>query len=73
MSKEIGIDLDNHLSKCRVCLKDFEIDDTQIKITRIVEIRVSINYYSLLNFSIFISFYLFTFINSSLKSSQILW
>lgn len=42
MSAELGLDFDNHLSKCRMCLKEFEIDDTQIKITRIVEIRVSI-------------------------------
>lgn len=42
MATEIKFDLDNHTSKCRLCLKEFEIDDTQIKITKIVEIRVSI-------------------------------
>lgn len=44
MSVEITFDLDNHISKCRLCLKEFEIDDTQIKITKIVEIRVSYNF-----------------------------
>jgi Zinc-finger associated domain (zf-AD) len=29
----------NHLVKCRTCLKQFEIDDTQIKITPIVQLR----------------------------------
>ena len=32
-------EFDNHKSKCRCCLKEFEIDDTQIKITQIVQVR----------------------------------
>lgn len=32
-------DFQNHVTKCRCCLKEFEIDDTQIKITEIVQIR----------------------------------
>jgi hypothetical protein len=36
MASEAIIDFDNHIIKCRCCLKDFEIDDTQIKITSIV-------------------------------------
>lgn len=35
----IDDDFVNHLYKCRTCLKQFEIDDTQIKITAIVQLR----------------------------------
>lgn len=38
-SKDLVLDFTNHENKCRLCLRDFEIDDTQIKITSIVEIR----------------------------------
>lgn len=33
------VDFDNHLLKCRCCLRDFEMDDAQIKITPIVQLR----------------------------------
>lgn len=39
MTAEIEYDFENHLNKCRCCLRDFEEDDTLIKITPIVEIR----------------------------------
>lgn len=38
MESEI-IDFENHKDKCRCCLRDFEDDDTQIKITRAVQTR----------------------------------
>lgn len=39
MTQETIIELDNHLIKCRCCLKEFHDEDIQIKITRIVEER----------------------------------
>lgn len=33
------IDFENHLDKCRVCLKDFDMEDTQVKITAAVQQR----------------------------------
>ena len=39
MASEAIIDFENHSVKCRCCLKEFEMDDTQIKITSIVQIR----------------------------------
>lgn len=39
MTTETIIDLDNHLTKCRCCLKEFDDEDIQIKITRIIEER----------------------------------
>lgn len=30
---------ENHVLRCRCCLRQFEIDDTQIKITQIVQLR----------------------------------
>lgn len=39
MAEELIQDFENHIIKCRCCLKDFEIDDTQIKITAIVQSR----------------------------------
>lgn len=39
MATESIIDFDNHLLKCRCCLREFDAEDTQIKITEIVEIR----------------------------------
>jgi len=39
MTQETIIELDNHLIKCRCCLREFHDEDIQIKITRIVEER----------------------------------
>lgn len=39
MTTESIIDFDNHLIKCRCCLREFEAEDTQIKITEIVRMR----------------------------------
>lgn len=39
MAQEAIIDLDNHINKCRCCLKEFDEEDIQIKITKIVEER----------------------------------
>ncbi|KAL7023230.1 hypothetical protein ACKWTF_012523 [Chironomus riparius] len=39
MTQETIIELDNHLVKCRCCLREFHDEDIQIKITRIVEER----------------------------------
>lgn len=39
MATESLLDLSNHTHKCRLCLKEFELDDTQIKLTQIVQIR----------------------------------
>lgn len=39
MATESLLDLTNHVFKCRLCMKEFELDDTQIKITAIVKIR----------------------------------
>lgn len=33
------IDFENHLEKCRVCLKDFGMEDDQIRITTAVQQR----------------------------------
>lgn len=39
MSAEFSIELENHLLKCRCCMKYFEMDDAQIRITPIVVCR----------------------------------
>lgn len=39
MATESLLDLTNHVFKCRLCMREFELDDTQIKITAIVKIR----------------------------------
>lgn len=39
MASEAIVDFDNHVLKCRCCMREFEIDDTQIKITLIVQMR----------------------------------
>lgn len=39
MTSETIIELDNHLNKCRFCLKEFDEEDTQVKITKIIEER----------------------------------
>lgn len=33
------IEFENHLDKCRVCLKEFDMEDAQIKITAAVQLR----------------------------------
>lgn len=39
MAQETIIELDGHLIKCRCCLKEFDEEDTQIKITKIIHER----------------------------------
>lgn len=39
MSSPESLAFENHEDKCRCCLRDFEIEDMQIKVTEIVENR----------------------------------